>query len=164
MHDQSFFEIHPIGEIAVGLQQIAKQASRRGDREYPGILRILLAHGSQESRALCSVFRVEVDRARQAKLQLGGVLDFFIQVICDIFGLLRQRFQSLSIPAVRFWRKRIPRRIACTSVASATSNNNRVRKLMILAFFVRYRSLPGYDAWDLPPHCPSIPVHTLWSY
>jgi hypothetical protein len=81
--DQGLLEIIPIVEIegAVGLQRVAEQHSIRIDRQYPGILLMLLANGGQESRARRLVAGVEIAGARQSIVQLRGALDLLVEII-----------------------------------------------------------------------------------
>ena len=92
VRDQGLLEIVAIPEIegAVAPQRVAEQAAVRIDGQYPGELRIFLAHGGKESRTGRLVAGVEVAGAGQAVMQLGRALDFLVEVVRNIIGRCRQ--------------------------------------------------------------------------
>ena len=83
---QGLLEIFAIPQIegAVAPQRVAEQAAVRIDGQYPGELRIFLAHGGKESRTRRLVAGVEVAGAGQTVVKLGGALDFLVEVVRNI--------------------------------------------------------------------------------
>ena len=79
---QGLLEIGAIPEIEgpVGPQRVAEQAAVRIDGQYPGELRIFLAHRGQEGRTGRLVAGVEVAGAGQTVVKLRGALNFLVQV------------------------------------------------------------------------------------
>jgi hypothetical protein len=67
-------------ESPVGPQRVAEQAAVGIDGQYPGKLRILLAHRGEEGRTGGLVCRVEVAGAGQTVVKLGRALNFFVQI------------------------------------------------------------------------------------